>query len=88
MHGSGDVVARQPLFVGGLTHDGGAVGQHERDAALDADELAQPLAQLGVRPELEEERRGELALVGDELVVRGDLVGDLLVAQHALAPSP
>ena len=89
VHRGGDVVAGEALLVERFARDGRAVGEHERDTALDADELREPLAQLGVGSQLEEQRRGELAVVGNELVVGVDLVRDLLVAQHALgAPSP
>ena len=83
MHGRSDIVTREALFVEGFAGDRRAAGQHQRDTAFDPHELPEPLAQFSVRAQLEEQGRRQLPVVGNEIVVGGDLVRDLFVAQHA-----
>src|SRR5262245_20165337 len=78
------LVARKALLVLWDAGDRRTIVQPERDRALDADQLGQPLVEPFLVVDLDEQRARELVRRRDELVVRLDLLLDLLVGEHAL----
>src|SRR5688572_969384 len=86
-----DLLARElrgvALLREGSDRDGAvALAGVQDEGPLDADELGEPLAQLGIRGELEEHGGAQLSGPGDQRVVRVELTLDRLVRDQLLDP--
>jgi hypothetical protein len=81
----GELVGRELLLVEGCARPPPL--DDEGDVVLQPDQLVEHAAERGVALHLDEERGAELAVVGQHLVVRVDLVLDLHRVGDALGPA-